>query len=70
MLVGIAFFSLASVSYLLVPPRLLILIRFLQGQGAAALSIRIFCGRSREGIRSGSHYATKLKTTSSPVIFE
>jgi len=35
----IAFFSLASVSYLFVPPRLLILIRFLQGLGAAALSI-------------------------------
>jgi MFS family permease len=39
MLVGIAFFSLASVSYLFVTPRLLILVRFLQGLGAAALSI-------------------------------
>lgn len=39
MLVGIAFFSLASVSYLFVAPRLLILVRFLQGLGAAALSI-------------------------------
>jgi MFS transporter, ACDE family, multidrug resistance protein len=39
MLVGIAFFSLASVAYLLVPPQLLIVIRFLQGLGAAALSI-------------------------------
>jgi MFS family permease len=39
MLVGIAFFSLASVAYLIVPPQLLIVIRFLQGLGAAALSI-------------------------------
>jgi MFS family permease len=39
MLVGIAFFSLASLSYLFVTPRLLILVRFLQGLGAAALSI-------------------------------
>jgi DHA1 family tetracycline resistance protein-like MFS transporter len=39
MLVGIAFFSLASVSYLFVTPRLLVLVRFLQGLGAAALSI-------------------------------
>jgi DHA1 family tetracycline resistance protein-like MFS transporter len=39
MLVGIASFSLASISYLFVTPRLLILIRFLQGLGAAALSI-------------------------------
>jgi len=39
MLVGIAFFSLASVAYLFVPPQLLIVIRFLQGLGAAALSI-------------------------------
>jgi MFS family permease len=39
MLVGIAFFSLASVSYLFVTPQLLILVRFLQGLGAAALSI-------------------------------
>ena len=39
MLVGIAFFSLASVSYLLLTPRLLILVRFFQGLGAAALSI-------------------------------
>ncbi len=39
MLVGIAFFSLASLAYLLVPPQLLVVIRFLQGLGAAALSI-------------------------------
>lgn len=39
MLVGIAFFSLASLAYLLVPPQLLVMIRFLQGLGAAALSI-------------------------------
>lgn len=39
MLVGIAFFSFASLIYLFVPPRLLVLIRFLQGLGAAALSI-------------------------------
>ena len=39
MLAGIAFFSLASLAYLFVSPRLLILIRFLQGLGAAALSI-------------------------------
>jgi len=39
MLVGIAFFSLASLAYLFVPPRMLIVIRFLQGLGAAALSI-------------------------------
>lgn len=39
MLVGIAFFSLASVSYVFVTPRLLILVRVLQGLGAAALSI-------------------------------
>src|SRR6266478_9620614 len=39
MLVGIAFFSLASLSYLFVTPRLLILVRFLQGLSAAALSI-------------------------------
>jgi MFS family permease len=39
MLVGIAFFSLASLAYLFVPPQLLIVIRFLQGLGAAALSI-------------------------------
>lgn len=39
MLVGIAFFSLASLLYLFVPTRLLVLIRFLQGLGAAALSI-------------------------------
>jgi MFS family permease len=39
MLVGIAFFSLVSGAYLFVPPQLLIVIRFLQGLGAAALSI-------------------------------
>jgi len=39
MLGGLAFFSLASLSYLFVDPHLLILVRFLQGLGAAALSI-------------------------------
>lgn len=39
MLVGIAFFAFASLLYLGVPARLLVLIRFLQGLGAAALSI-------------------------------
>src|SRR6266478_2510859 len=39
MFVGIAFFSLASLSYLFVTPRLLILVRFLQGLSAAPLSI-------------------------------
>jgi MFS family permease len=38
MLAGIALFVLASLAYLLVNPRLLLLIRFLQGAGAAALS--------------------------------
>jgi MFS family permease len=38
MLLGIAFFIAASLLYLLVPPGLLILVRFLQGAGAAALS--------------------------------
>jgi len=38
MLVGIAVFVLASLAYLWVDPRLLLLIRFLQGVGAAALS--------------------------------
>ncbi|OPX84094.1 MAG: Bacillibactin exporter [Pelotomaculum sp. PtaB.Bin104] len=38
MLIGIALFSLASLTYFLVDPRLLILVRFLQGVGAAALS--------------------------------
>ena len=38
MLAGIAVFVLASVAYLWVDPRLLLLIRFLQGVGAAALS--------------------------------
>ena len=38
MLVGIAVFVLASLGYLWVDPRLLLLIRFLQGVGAAALS--------------------------------
>jgi MFS transporter, ACDE family, multidrug resistance protein len=38
MLLGIAFFMAASLLYLLVPPGLLILVRFLQGVGAAALS--------------------------------
>ena len=39
MLAGIAFFSLASLAFLFVPPQLLIVIRFLQGLGGAALSI-------------------------------
>lgn len=39
MLVGIAVFSIASLSFLILPPRLLLLVRFLQGLGAAALSI-------------------------------
>ncbi len=38
MLSGIALFTLASLAYLFVDPRLLLLIRFLQGLGAAALS--------------------------------
>jgi len=38
MLAGIAVFVLASLAYLWVNPRLLLLIRFLQGAGAAALS--------------------------------
>ena len=38
MLLGIAFFIAASLLYLVVPPGLLILVRFLQGAGAAALS--------------------------------
>ncbi len=39
MLAGIAVFSLASLAFLFVNPRLLLLIRLLQGLGAAALSI-------------------------------
>jgi MFS family permease len=39
MLAGIAVFSIASLSFLILPPRLLLLVRFLQGLGAAALSI-------------------------------
>jgi len=38
MLIGIIIFILASLSYLIVPPQLLLLVRFLQGLGAAALS--------------------------------
>jgi MFS family permease len=38
MLAGIALFVLASLAYLVVNPRFLLLIRFLQGVGAAALS--------------------------------
>ncbi len=38
MLGGIAVFTLASLAYLVVPPQLLIAIRFFQGLGAAALS--------------------------------
>jgi MFS family permease len=39
MLAGIALFACASLAYLFVDPRLLLFIRFLQGLGAAALSI-------------------------------
>ena len=39
MLAGIAVFSVASLSFLVLPPRLLLLVRFLQGLGAAALSV-------------------------------
>lgn len=39
MLAGIAVFSIASLSFLILPPRLLLLVRFFQGLGAAALSI-------------------------------
>jgi MFS family permease len=38
MLAGIAVFTLASLLYLVLPPQLLLLVRFLQGLGAAALS--------------------------------
>jgi DHA1 family tetracycline resistance protein-like MFS transporter len=38
MLVGIAIFTLASLAYPLIDPRLLLFVRFLQGLGAAALS--------------------------------
>jgi MFS transporter, ACDE family, multidrug resistance protein len=38
MLAGLALFTIASLAYLWVDPRLLLLIRFLQGVGAAALS--------------------------------
>lgn len=38
MLLGIALFTAASAAYLVVDPRLLLVIRFLQGVGAAALS--------------------------------
>jgi len=38
MLAGIALFILASLLYVILPPKLLILVRFLQGLGAAALS--------------------------------
>jgi len=38
MLFGIAVFTAASLVYLVVPPQLLIVVRFLQGLGAAALS--------------------------------
>jgi len=39
MLIGLALFSIASLGFFAVNPRLLLLIRFLQGLGAAALSI-------------------------------
>ena len=38
MLAGIAVFTVASLSYVVVPPQLLIAVRFVQGVGAAALS--------------------------------
>jgi MFS transporter, ACDE family, multidrug resistance protein len=38
MLVGITVFTAASLLYLIIPPQLLLLVRFLQGIGAAALS--------------------------------
>ena len=38
MLIGIALFVVASIAYVWINPRLLLLIRFLQGIGAAALS--------------------------------
>lgn len=38
MLAGIVIFTLASLAYLVVPPQLLLVIRFFQGLGAAALS--------------------------------
>ncbi len=38
MLAGIVVFTLASLSYLVLPPQLLVLVRFAQGVGAAALS--------------------------------
>lgn len=39
MLLGIAVFAIASLSFLFLPPKLLLVVRFLQGLGAAALSI-------------------------------
>jgi MFS family permease len=39
LLAGIGVFSLASLSFLVLPPSLLLVVRFLQGLGAAALSI-------------------------------
>lgn len=39
LLVGLAVFSLASLLFLLVDPRLLLVVRFLQGLGAAAFSV-------------------------------
>jgi len=38
MIVGVCVFTVASLIYLVVPPQLLIVVRFLQGLGAAALS--------------------------------
>src|SRR5205823_2913141 len=38
MLLGIILFTIASLTYLVVDPALLLLVRFLQGVGAAALS--------------------------------
>src|SRR3990172_1286690 len=39
LLAGLAVFTLASLSYLVVDPRLLVLVRLLQGLGAAAFSV-------------------------------
>ena len=64
MLVGLAFFSVASLAYLLVPPQLLVVIRFLQGLGAAALSITSAalvaeCFKEKRGRAFGIYNALK-----------
>lgn len=57
MLAGIAMFVLASATYLWVDPRLLLLIRFLQGVGAAALSaVSLALVASYAGERRGRAY--------------